>query len=463
MPGRMRSARLSRLTKLGYGAAGLGDSALYGVFVSFYLYFLTDVALLAPAVAGGLIAIGTLWDAVTDPIVGDVSDHWRSRFGRRRPFMLAVAVPLGVSSCLVFSDPGFEGGSAVAYHLAMLLLYFSAYTLFYVPWTALGAQVAIDYDERSSLMSYKMGWAALGAMFGAVPLLLVETFGRALGSEKLGWSAMAATIGGIATLSILLSWRATRGFDTALPSGAGRRERTRYLREVPAIFRDNAAFRWVVLLFSTGVMAEALSAAFLVYFGQYYMGLSGRDIAVVLLIATGSGFLWLPAVNLTAQAIGKRRAYAFFLSLWVLGYLLTFATVTPGRFALLCALRAVSAGGWAAMWALGWAMIADVTDVDERNTGRRREGLYYGIVQLIQKASAGAVALTSGGILAAIGYVPDASQSQAALLGIRLTYCVGVALLLVVSIAAALRYPLTRERHVALLQEIERRRRGRRP
>jgi Na+/melibiose symporter-like transporter len=107
------------------------------------------------------------------------------------------------------------------------------------------------------------------------------------------------------------------------------------------------------------------------------------------------------------------------------------------------------------MWALGWAMIADVTDVDELNTGRRREGLYYGIVQFIQKCSAGLVVMGGGVVLTGIGYVPDAGQTQSALLGIRLTYCVGVALLLGVSIAAAIRYPLTRERHTALLEAIE--------
>jgi GPH family glycoside/pentoside/hexuronide:cation symporter len=453
---------LSREIKLGYGAAGFGDSALYGVYVSFYLFFLTDVALVPAALAGALMTLGVVWDAFTDPLVGMISDNSTSRFGRRRPYLLAVAVPLGVTSWLIFTDPGFGGAWAGAYYLLMLLVYFTAYTLFYVPWTAFGAEITTDYDERSSLMSYKMGWAAIGAVLGgAVPLLLVEHFSAALGSEKLGWSAMAGSIGAIATLSVLASWRTTRGAEPAPALRSGERVGWRdHLAEIPDIFRRNRPFRYVVGLFSFGVMAEALSAAYLVYYGVYFMGLGEGEISLVLLVATGTGFLWLPAVNLTAQKVGKRHAYALFVSTWVLGYVLTYVCITPERFILFCALRALSSGGWAAMWALGWAMIGDVTDVDELHSGRRREGLYYGVIQFVQKCSAGLVALAGGLVLSFVGYVPDVAQTPTALLGIRLTYCLGVALLLVISIALALRYPLTRAKHAELRDAIERRSRG---
>jgi GPH family glycoside/pentoside/hexuronide:cation symporter len=457
-----RVQRLSRVTKIGYGAAGFGDSALYGVFVSFYLFFLTDVALVLPAAAGALITVGVAWDAVTDPLVGSISDGARFRVGRRRPYMLAAAVPLGLCSWLIFVDPGLEGAWAHAYFLLMLLGYFTTYTLFYVPWTAFGAEITTDYDERSSVMSYKMAWAALGAVLGgSAPLLLVERLRRAFGTEAAGWSAMAGVIGAIATISVLVSWRMTRGCEPAPPppsqAAAGWR---RNLLEIPQIFRRNRPFRYVVALFSFGVMAEALSSAYLVYYGKYFMHLDEAAISLVLLIATGSGFVWLPAVNATAQRLGKRRAYALFVASWALGYLATYVWVTPDRFALFCALRAFSAGGWAAMWALGWAMIADVTDVEEFQTGRRREGLYYGVVQFVQKCSAGLVALGGGLVLSGVGYVPDAEQSEIALLGIRLTFCIGVALLLAASIGLAIRYPITRRRHAALRDAIESRRRG---
>jgi GPH family glycoside/pentoside/hexuronide:cation symporter len=461
--GPRHAERLTIGSKLGYGVAGFGDSALYGVFVSFYLYFLTDVAHIVPVVAGTLITIGIAWDAITDPLIGVISDNSTYKFGRRRPYMLAIALPLGISSWLIFTDLGLGPFWTHCYHLVALLFYFFAYTIFYVPWTALGAEVTTDYNERSGVMSVKMGWAALGAVLGgAVPLMLVGYFRGVSGSEKMGWSAMAATIGLIATGSVFLSWRATRGLE--IKPEEMRMETHKWsdhLRDMPGILRSNRPFRYVVGLFSFGVMAEGLSASYLVYFSEYYMGLTERQISLLFLLYMSAGFLWLPVLNYVAQRFGKRHAYAFFVGAWAAGYLLTLFFVTPGRFALFCALRVLTAGGWAAIWALGWAMISDVIEVDEFKTGRRREGLYFGVIQFLQKLSAGLVLAGGGLVLTLIGYVPNVEQSETSIMGIRLTFCLGVSFLLASSIFLAIMYPMTKAKHDALREAIGLKKEGR--
>lgn len=446
--------------KIGYGSAGLGDSALYGVFATFFLFFLTDVAGVPPAIAGGLITVGTLWDAVTDPLVGYLSDSSTSAYGRRRPFMLIFAFPLGVASWLIFTDFDLTPTGTIVYYLAMLLVYFTVYTLFYVPWTALGAEITTDYDERSSLMSYKMAWAALGAILGgAVPLILVEFFRRHLGSEKSGWSAMAATLGLAATCSIIASWGATKGFEPASRSSKRPQGWLRAFARSPRVVWDNRPFRYVAALFSLSIMADALWASYIVYFGEYWMRLTPEQISFVWLVIFTASLPWLPAINHLSHRLGKRTSYALFVGSWAILNSLMLVLV-PSSFPLLCVLVALSAGGWAATWTLGWAMISDVVEVDEFKTGERREGLYFGVTQFLQKLATGAVLFAGGSILSLVGYVPKAGQTETALFGIRLTLSLGVSILLGTAVVFALLFPITKKKHTALRRAIELRKEG---
>jgi Na+/melibiose symporter-like transporter len=153
-------------------------------------------------------------------------------------------------------------------------------------------------------------------------------------------------------------------------------------------------------------------------------------------------------------------AYALFVGSWAVLNSLVLVLVTPSSFPRLCVLAALSAGGWAATWTLGWAMIGDVVEVDEFKTDERREGLYFGVAQFIQKLATGAVLFAGGWILSLVGYAPKVEQSNTALLGIRLTLCLGVSLLLAAATALALLCPITKQKHDALRRAIGLRKEG---
>jgi Na+/melibiose symporter-like transporter len=181
--------------KVGYGVTGWATLFTFTVFTTYGLYFFTDVAGLAPAFAGLLLAIGTLWDAVTDPLIGAWTDKRDPAKGRRRPFIFAVALPFGIVSWLMFTNWGFEDLGTKVYFMLIVIAYYSVQTLLDIPYTALGAEMTKDYDERSSLNSHRAFWATVGSILTGFTLILVSYFTELTENEYLGWSITNAVFG----------------------------------------------------------------------------------------------------------------------------------------------------------------------------------------------------------------------------------------------------------------------------
>jgi GPH family glycoside/pentoside/hexuronide:cation symporter len=172
--------------KIAYGAAECSSSIVFITLGIFFLPFLTDAVGISPSTGGSILFAAVMWDALTDPLMGIISDRTRSRYGRRRPYLIATAIPFGVVFWMLFSMPRLEGNSLVIYFLIMALLMHTAITLLDVPYTALAPEMTKDYDERTSLVSYRVVWSQIGSIIGgAMPLLIVERFSE----PKVGWSA----------------------------------------------------------------------------------------------------------------------------------------------------------------------------------------------------------------------------------------------------------------------------------
>ena len=170
---------------MGYGAAEFSSSLTWTMLAVLFLFFLTDVVGMDPAFAGLVMMIGTLWDAVTDPTVGILSDRMRTRWGRRRPFLLAIAVPYGLITWLLFTDFGLGPSLTKWYFVMAIVLYYTAATLLEVPYASLAAEMTQDYDERTSLFSFRAAFSQLASIAGAgLPWLMIAYFSKTIGGEK---------------------------------------------------------------------------------------------------------------------------------------------------------------------------------------------------------------------------------------------------------------------------------------
>jgi len=440
-----RSDKLPFGVKFFYGGAEFANSMIYTVFYTFGMFFFTDVARLSPAFAGFLVMAGTLWDAFADPIIGVISDHSRSRWGRRRPFLLGIAAPFGLASWLLFTDFSLSPFWSQVYFLVIVLGWFTTYALLTVPYYSLIAEMTPDYNERTSLVSYQAAWSQVASIIGGgATLVMAQYFARLWGSDKLGWSGMAAVLGLAAVPLTLLTWRVTRGYEL-FPQNT----RIRFQDVYEATFK-NRPFIYTMGLYTFGMIGMSVASGFGIYFMKYYMGFNEAQSSLAFGLLFGGTILWIPLISFISNRWGKQWAYNISMGVWAAMQGIGILLLKPGMNLLFYFGMFIGSGGFVAIFLLGWSMLPDVIEVDEFKTGQRREGLYQGIFSFVQKAACAPVLGLNGLILKWIGYVADAPQSQGTLLGIRILFSWGVALFVIIGIIFCILLPMTKKRHDAL-------------
>ncbi|MCL6581566.1 MAG: glycoside-pentoside-hexuronide (GPH):cation symporter [Firmicutes bacterium] len=447
------AVRLSRLTKLAYGFGDAGMSASSTVINFFFLYYLTEVAGLRPAVAGAAIFAGRLYDAVTDPFEGYLSDRTVSRWGRRRPYFLFGAVPFGLTFALMFSCPRLESQVALAVFAGLAyVLHMTAYTGIGVPYTALTAELTRDYDERTSLTAYRMAFSIVFGLLAAVaPLPIVGLFR----DPWAGYRAMGLAFGLFMVLPPLgVFWacrEADRPGETPL-SGRPKVGLGEFLGETLLTLRNRPFRAALAVYLLTWVAIDVVQAVFL-YFLDHVMGLESAAegiFGLLFVVAAASLPLWV----WVSGRWDKKVAYLAGAAL-LGGVLVAVAFLRPGMVGAAYALAAVAGVGVSAAHVSPWSMVPDCIEYDELTTGRRREGQHYGFLTFAQKlASSGAIFLT-GAVLEAAGYVAGSAQPASALAAMRLLLGPAPAAALGLAALVLLAFPVGRAEHARLLAALE--------
>jgi GPH family glycoside/pentoside/hexuronide:cation symporter len=449
----VRSEKLSLWTKLGYAIGDVGNSAGPGTIIPFwYLYFLTNIAKLDPALAGLAILVGKIWDAINDPLVGILSDRTRTRWGRRRPYLLFGAIPYGVTFALLWIVPPIRNQWLLCGYFALLYILFdTACTLVNCPFAALAPELTLDHDERTSLMTYQM-LVSIGTGLLTALLLGSVIFPRYPNSEGTAFLVMGIVCGAVFVPSLWITFATTRErpefqVEAAPPPLEG----LRYVLR-------NREWRYVLAMALLSWMPVDIASAVFPFFLIYWIGMAGGDANLVLGVILGSAVLFLPLVSWMARRFEKKTAFLIATASWavlMLGILL----VPQGAVVPAYILAALSGLGVASAHLLPSAMNPDVLEVDELMSGKRQEGLYAGFSVFVRKLSTGLVLAMIGPILSWSGYAEGAKvQPAAALTAIRLTIAVLPAVLLVAACAVAWSYPLTRARHAEILRQLAERR-----
>jgi glycoside/pentoside/hexuronide:cation symporter, GPH family len=442
--------KLTLGTKFKYGLADLGFALITSAIQFFLLFYYTDVAGINPALAGLALMVGKLtWDALNDPLFGYWSDRTRSRFGRRRIYMLIGAVPLGFAAWIMFSLP--KGLTGVAAFLAVLLSFWlvdTFHTMSTVPYYALTPELTRDYNERASLTSIRMIFSVLGYIMGAaLTTLLAGIFQSAGLNLQQAWSVTGAIFGAVAITTTLVTTLSIK----ERPELAGEPSKIPPIKAVLTSFK-NRPFIILMLAFILSSFSFTVLTALVPYFITYQLNMRDQVSFVLLVMLVMIGIFLMP-VKLISDKINKGPTYAlglFIASLAVISSFFFPHAPTP----LIYIVAAVAGMGFSAQWVCPWSMLPDVVEYDEKMTGERREGIYYGLWAFLTKFTGALGVAVSGWALSLFGYVPNVEQTTHALFGIRLFFAIVPAVVILISLPFLIWYPITRENHAKLVREL---------
>ena len=440
-------------------AYALPAFALAVVGIPIYVYipkFYTDVVGVDIATIGALLLLIRSFDAISDPVIGALSDRTTSGWGRRRPYLLYGVVPLALSIYLLFvPPPGRSPGAATWGFGATLMAAFLLWTIVTVPYESLGPEVSFDYDERTSILGLRDGLLILGTVAAAaspaVAAALLHLTGDAPG-ERTKFAAVALAY---APILIVFCWICVAGVHEHARAIAARPTSNPW-REARSLF-GNRPFVILLASYTVTALGGNLPATLIPYYVQYVIG--DPDASSFLLLYFVTGVLLLPFWIWLARRIGKKSAWLWSGSLNAASFACVFF-LGQGQSTAFAVLVAVSGIGFGATLALPSAMQADVIDYEEYRSGHRREGEIIGVWSVAKKLAAALSVGAALPILGWVGYVPNAVQSPAVQLTLRTMYALVPAALTLVGLAIALTYPLNKQAHQRTLVAIDARRRG---
>ena len=439
--------RLSPLTKLAYGIGDIGFSLTDTTLGVLFLIFLLDVVGLEPVKAALAIFIGKSWDYVNDPIVGYLADRTRTRWGRRRPYLLFGFIPFGLAFTMMWIIPPFENQWALtAYYAFAYFVYDSLYTVVSMPYVALTPELTQDYDERTSLTSYRMAFSLVGGLVAfVVPLMIIGTLEPANADRVV----MMGIIFGVASaLPLLFTFFGTREKpEYASQPQPGLREQFRAVR-------GNRPFWFAAGIFLFTWTAIEIIQNMLLLFLKYRMNLAAEsDLVAGAVFITA--IIVLPFWVWISQRTDKRQSYIYGM-LFFIAVMITLGFLDPSLgFSVVIGLACFAGIGVSATHVLTWAMIPDAVEVDELQSGARHEGMFYALVTLFRKVASSIAIPMTALILGWSGYVANSSQQpETAVWAIRILIGPVASVFLLAGILFARFYPLSREVHVETREQI---------
>ena len=436
-----------------YGFGDISFSLTNTILAVYFAIFLTDVVGVPARLAAAAIFIGRTWDYINDPLIGYLSDRTRTRWGRRRPFLLFGALPFALSFMLLWMRPPWESQVLLAIYYALAYVLFdAAFTLVNMPYVSLTPELTADYDERTSLTSYRMFFSIAGSLIAfIVPLAIVGSFSPQNASQ-VQW--MGILFGLACMLPVLLVFFTTRERSDFMAA-----EQPRLGESLRAAYKNRPfVFAAGIYLF-TWIAVDILQTSLLFFLKYVLQRESQSDLIMASVFITA--ILALPLWVWASQRWDKRLAYIGGIAFWATVQLVMVGLNPYSSLSLLLMLCVMAGIGVSAAHVLPWSIIPDAIEWDEWQTGERHEGIFYSLISLLQKVASSIAIPLILLLLDATGYAPNAAQqAQSALLGIRLVVGPIPAVLLWAGILFAWLYPLSRSEHAHIVAGLEERRAG---
>ncbi|MGH0036592.1 MAG: MFS transporter [Myxococcota bacterium] len=439
-------APLSLATLALYGLPGMSVNFLFSLVLILYMKYGTDVLGVSPGALGMVFLVSRVWDAISDPIAGNLSDRTHSRLGRRKSWLLASSIPLAIAAVAMWSPPAALSGAALTAWIAVAVFaFYTAYTLFEVPHMALGAELTHDARSRVSVFGARQILRTLGLFLaGALGAALLESpeHPRTVAT----WLAVGAGAFGIASVVVSVAGLPPEREEYA---GRGGHHLGAALRDV---WRNEHArlLLFVFFLESMGAGGIGVLAPYVLTYVLMEPDLLNEMLIVYMVPALISIPLWVRL----GRHFEKRRLWQVALAMSALGFGGLFF-VDEGTVALVMASAGLAGTASGCGSTLGQALKADIVDVDELQTGQRKEGAYFAAWNFVGKLASGLMMGLIGVTLQWVGYVENQDQSELTRFTMRLLMGGMPFLGFSIALVAFSRFSLSETEHAHIRDQIE--------
>lgn len=387
-------------SKLCYGSGDLYGGGAFLVFSLLYMNFLMLVEGLPVIATSAIILIGKLWDAVTDPIVGRLSDKTRSKYGRRRLYFLIGIAPVFLSFIMLFYSFGLEGTTAkIIYHTFAYMFFGSAFTIVMVPYNAILSDMTSDYNERTAFTTVRMVMSGTASLLCAVvPGLIIKAVGGGVNgpTQKKGYLVMASVLAAVFGLCWLIVFLGTTEKKELPPV-----EKTT-VRDWISLFKNKPYRNFLGIFLTFQICVDLVLALFIFYVDIVVLKYESYELIMGVLLVCQ--ILFMIIYGSTAKKKGKVFPLYIGVPLWLLTSLLFIFVNSSTNIAVLIVFAVLIAAGASAGNLSTWSMLTDIFDLDEIQTGKRREGIYSGLTTFLRKFASGVAVFILGVGLQTFGF-----------------------------------------------------------
>lgn len=453
--------KLSFGTKFGYALGSFGDSVPYNLFSLYFLFYLTDVVGMQPAIAGTISSVAVLWNAIANPIVGQLSDNSTSRYGRRRPFMLAGIPMQIVAILLLFTPNGFTGTVQVVYYFLVAMLFWTAYVTYLIPFGALGAEITDDYNERTSLRAYNGFIGSIIIMIVSSGPMMVQSVVIPRGATvQEAWTMTGVIFVCLIAVFCMISWNSLRGKEKIIVKTEKEDvKKENIFVSIKEIFKIKP-YRMLVAAIAIYVTGATLEQTCLVYVLSYAAGMTPAQQSMYWIVGGCVTLAAVPVVTKVSAKIGKKKTLVCACIMIVAVFLIFGLLIGVSSSTHMYVMTIIVNFPIAAFWTLYVSMTYDLSELDEWINNKRREGILLSVVLFVQKVGAAIAIQLAGILLGMVGYQNGMMQTPETIDGIVKISFVCPAILIAVAAFLFIKSPLTREKFAALQNALVARRSG---
>lgn len=423
----------------------------------FLLNFLINIAGLSPGRAGLVLLIGKIWDAVNDPIVGTLTDRTRTRWGRRRPWLLFGAFPFALAFLLQFIVPATGETAKFFYYVLVGILLDASFTAVNVPYAALTPELSENSQDRTDLNMYRFSFSVLGGLVAAILYNIVvnQLYGDA---PEIGNLIQGIIIGLIIILSNIIVFANTSERDF----NEGGEDHIPFMEGLKITLQSRPFLYVSAIYLLTWLSIQFVQSLILFFFRDWIGGHPGGQFTLALFGLQFSIFVFILVWGYLSRRLGRKKVFYLGVSVWIAVQIALFF-VQPGQVNLVIILAFLAGIGVSIGFLIPWSLLPDVVDHDELQTGRRREGIFYGFFVFLQKFGIAFGLFVQGQVLEWTGYIQAQGnvipqQPDSALFALRILTTVVPILFLLASIVVVYYNPINQEKLAEIQAELALRR-----